>query len=229
MTLTPLGERLESVRRRIAAAGGDPQAIRVLAVTKGFGYQSVLDALAVGLDCVGENYAQEMAAKVPQVTGALMEGTPGPAWHFLGAIQRNKVRMLAPLVDCWQGLARLQEGTEIARYAPGAHVLVQVAVTGAPGRNGCPPDGVPALVDGLFELGLSVRGLMVVAPVGADESRRAFASVRQIADRLGLPERSMGMSDDLEAAVSEGTTMVRVGRGLFGDRPSRPPAPRADR
>jgi PLP dependent protein len=214
-----VAEHLQSVRDRITAAGGAPD-VRVLAVTKGFGPSSVLDALAVGLDAVGENYAQELVAKSAQVAEQLGDARP-PAWHFLGAVQRNKVRALAPLVDCWQGVARRSEGEAIARHAPGADVLVQVGVDGAPGRNGCPSTEVPGLVDDLCDLGLRVRGLMVVAPVDPVAARSTFADVRRLADRLGLAERSMGMSDDLEAAVAEGSTMVRIGRGLFGDRPPR--------
>jgi uncharacterized pyridoxal phosphate-containing UPF0001 family protein len=212
-------ERLAAVRDRIAAAGGAPD-VRVLAVTKGFGASSVLDAVTAGLDAVGENYAQELLAKSGQVAERL-EAASAPAWHFLGAIQRNKVRALAPVVACWQGVARLAEGQAIAQHAPGAKVLVQVAVDGVPGRNGCPSTEVAELVDELSGLGLFVRGLMVVAPVDPRAARATFADVRRLADRLGLAERSMGMSDDLEAAVGEGSTMVRIGRGLFGDRPPR--------
>ncbi len=191
----------------------------MLAVTKGFGPDAVLDARAVGLDAVGENYAQELQAKSAEVAERL-DGAAGPSWHFLGTVQRNKVRALAPLVDCWQGVARSAEGEAIARHAPGADVLVQVG-DGGPGRNGCPLTEVPALVASLSDLGLSVRGLMVVAPVDPDAAAATFADVRRLADRLGLVECSMGMSDDLEAAVAAGSTMVRIGRGLFGDRPPR--------
>jgi uncharacterized pyridoxal phosphate-containing UPF0001 family protein len=115
--------------------------VRVLAVTKGFGPDAVLAARSVGLDEVGENYAAELTAKAP--------GPAGTRWHFLGAIQRNKVRALAPLVDVWQGVARVVEGERIAASRPGAAVLVQVDGTGLEGRNGCPPAEVPALVRAL--------------------------------------------------------------------------------
>jgi uncharacterized pyridoxal phosphate-containing UPF0001 family protein len=196
------------VRRRITSAGGDPAVVRVLAVTKGFGPAAVLAALGAGLNDIGENYAQELLTKAP--------GPEGARWHFLGAVQRNKVRALAPLVDVWQGVARVAEGERIARYAPGASVMVQVDYTGLPGRNGCAPEAVPALVQALSAFDLQVTGLMTVAPVtGASD---VFRQVGEMADRLGLPERSMGMSDDLEAAVAAGSTMVRIGRGLFGER-----------
>jgi uncharacterized pyridoxal phosphate-containing UPF0001 family protein len=212
--------RLAAARRRIEAAGGDPGAVAVVAVTKGFGPEAVAAAAGAGLLDVGENYAQELVAKAAAVAPAL--GAP-LRWHFLGAIQRNKVRSLAPLVHCWQSVARAAEGEEIARRAPGARVLVEVDVTGDPGRNGCAPAAVPQLVRDLCGLGLVVGGLMTVAPTDPEAARRGFRSVRELADRLGLFERSMGMSDDLEAAVAEGATMVRLGRALFGDRPPRRP------
>jgi PLP dependent protein len=206
--------RLAVVRNRIAGAGGDPEAVRVIAVTKGFGSEAVQAARAAGLEDVGENYAAEMLAKAP--------GPPGTRWHFLGAVQRNKVRGLAPLVGVWQGVARVTEGERIARDAPGAHVLVQVDYTGLPGRNGCAPEDVPALTAALRRLDLDVRGLMTVAPPDASAAPEAFRALTRLADALGLPERSMGMSVDLEAAIAAGSTMVRVGRALFGERSAVP-------
>jgi hypothetical protein len=200
------------VRDRIAAVGGDPAAVRVIAVTKGFGPDAVAAARAAGLNDLGENYADELRAKAP--------GPPGTRWHYLGAVQRNKVPQLAPLVTLWQGVARLAEGERIAARAPGAAVLVQVDLSGLLGRNGCPPAEVPTLVGGLRQLDLDVRGLMTVASPDPARAAAAFGAVARLADQLGLPERSMGMSDDLEAAVAAGSTMVRVGRALFGDRPA---------
>lgn len=212
--------RLALVRQRIERAGGDPAAVRVVAVTKAFGPDAVADALSAGIADIGENYAQELVAKAPAVT-ALVGAERPIRWHFLGAIQRNKVASLAPLVACWQSVAREAEGRAIARRQPGARVLVEVETTGLPGRNGCPPEAVPALVDSLGSLGLDVAGLMVVAAPDPDSARAAFRAVRSLADRLGLAERSMGMSGDLELAVAEGSTMVRVGQALFGRRPPR--------
>jgi pyridoxal phosphate enzyme (YggS family) len=213
---------LERVRERIAGSGGDPAHVRVVAVTKGFGPDAVLAALGAGLVDVGENYAQELLAKHDALTDPAGREV---RWHFLGAVQRNKVAALTPVVSCWQGVARAAEGNAIARRRPGAAVLVEVDVTGAPERNGCAPDEVPDLVDELRTAGLDVHGLMTVAPQEPDAARRAFRLVRVLADDLGLAERSMGMSDDLEIAVAEGSTMVRVGRALFGDRPRRQATP----
>jgi uncharacterized pyridoxal phosphate-containing UPF0001 family protein len=205
--------RLAAVRHRIARAGGDPATVRVIAVTKGFGSDAVAAARAVGQDDIGENYAAELLGKAP--------GPAGTRWHFLGAVQRNKVPQLAPLVTLWHGVARVVEGASIAQRAPGAAVLVQVDCTDVPGRNGVRPAEVPALVGALSALDLEVRGLMTVAPPDPDAARVAFATVARLADELGLPERSMGMSDDLETAVSAGSTMVRIGRALFGERSPR--------
>jgi PLP dependent protein len=144
----------------------------------------------------------------------------GCRWHFLGRVQRNKVRRLAPSVHLWQGVDRAAAGREIASRAPGARVLVQLNVSGLERRNGCVPADAPALVGELRAMELDVVGLMAVGPGGPPENARsAYRDLAAMADRLELPERSMGMTDDLEVAVEEGTTMVRVGRALFGARP----------
>jgi hypothetical protein len=202
------------VRERITHAGGDVDRVHVIGVTKGFGPEAVQAARAAGLDALGENYAAELVAKASAAPA-------GTQWHFLGAVQRNKVAQLAPLVGVWESVAREEEGARIARFAPGAAVLVQVDTTGLPGRNGCTPGDTPDLVARLRDHGLDVRGLMTVAAPGAESARAAFAAVADLADNLGLEERSMGMTEDLEMAVEAGSTSVRVGRALFGERPSR--------
>jgi hypothetical protein len=232
-----LAEPLDEVRRRIGSASSDPDSVRIVAVTKGFGADAVAAALAAGLSDIGENYADELVAKAVALgDGAAGGGDgsvgtaagpgsavhPGPVWHFLGAVQRNKVARLARLVTWWQGVARIEEGRSIAGRRPGSTVLVQVDVAGLPGRGGCPPGEVPPLVGALRQLDLDVAGLMAVGPPGPPEaSRPGFTQVSLLADRLDLPVRSMGMSDDLEVALSEGSTMVRLGRALFGARPPR--------
>lgn len=218
MSRPDLVERLEAVRSRIVRSSADPASVRVVAVTKGLGGAAVADAVAVGLTDLGENYADELRAKAGEWDG------PRVDWHFLGAVQRNKVARLAPLVTWWQALRRIEEGRAIAGHRPGARVLVQVDVAGLPGRGGCPPEQVPDLVAMLGDEGLTVEGLMAVGPPGPPElARPGFALVSALADRLGLAVRSMGMSDDLEVALAEGSTMVRLGRALFGDRPPRAP------
>jgi hypothetical protein len=208
-----LRARVAALRERIAAAGADPESVTLVAVTKGFDPEVVTLARDVGLVDLGENYAQELAAKADRA--------PDARWHFIGRLQRNKVRSIAHLVHLWQSVDRLATGEEIARRAPGARVLVQVNATGEPDKGGCPPALAAGLVEGLGDLGLDVRGLMVVGPTSAEPgaTAAAFGTVRQLADELGLPERSMGMTGDLELAVREGSTMVRVGTALFGARP----------
>lgn len=212
--------RLADLRERIARSAPDPDVVTLVAVTKGFGAGAVRTALAAGLTVMGENYADELVAKAAAVAD---DPGPAPQWHYLGAVQRNKVARLAPLVDCWQGVSRLAEGRAIAARRPGARVLVQVDVAGLPGRGGVAPTEVGALVDALRGEDLDVAGLMAVGPPGPPEDARpGFRRVRDLADDLGLAVRSMGMTDDLEVAVAEGSTMVRVGRALFGERPPRP-------
>ncbi len=210
-----VAERLAAVRLRIEATGVDPAEVGILAVTKGFGPQAVELALGAGLIEVGENYAQELLAKADALAD------PGPQWHFIGRLQRNKVRTLAPLVHLWQSVDRVPLGREIARHAPGAAVLVQVNGSGEPQKGGCAPTEVPALVRELGDLGLVVRGLMTVGPAGDPEAARAvFHLVSRLADDLELDLRSMGMTADLEVAVEEGSNLVRVGTALFGPRPA---------
>ncbi len=186
----------------------------MVAVTKGFGPRAVHAARQAGLTDLGENYAGELVRKA-----AADLDDPEVVWHFLGAVQRNKVAQLAPLVGVWQSVARAAEGERIARFAPGARVLVQVETTGLAGRNGCSPAEAGELVTRLGDLGLDVRGLMTVAAPAEAAAKEAFVTLGRLADRLGLEERSMGMTDDLEAAVAAGSTMVRIGRALFGARP----------
>lgn len=215
-----LAQRVATVHQRIADAGGDPDRIRLLAVTKGFGPEAVRAALAVGLVDLGENYAQELVAKAAAIEGDDRGGGPGPRWHAIGRLQRNKVRLLAPLVSCWQSVDREALGREVARRAPGASVLVQVNVSDEAAKGGCRPGETGDLVARLGDLGLVVDGLMTVGRTGpAAGARAGFARLRGLADDLGLVERSMGMTADLEAAVAEGSTQIRVGRALFGERP----------
>jgi hypothetical protein len=209
-----VAERLDAVRARIEGAGRDPSSVTIVAVTKGYGAEAAEAAYAAGCRDFGENYAAEIEAKAAVV--------PGDArWHFLGAVQRNKVKAIAGRVSLWHGLDRQAAGAEIAKRAPGAAVLVQVNLTGDPGRNGCRPEGTPALVAELRALGLDVRGLMGVAGLDREPGPQ-FRQLAALARDLALPELSMGMSGDLEAALAEGATIVRVGTALFGARPGAP-------
>nr|MDP9454185.1 alanine racemase [Actinomycetota bacterium] len=126
------------------------------------------------------------------------------------------------LVEVWQSVDRVSLVRQVSAHTTSARMLVQVNVSGEPSKGGCPPDEAPALVAEARDRGLEVAGLMAVGRAGASEGARpGFRLLRELADQLGLAERSMGMSRDLEVAVQEGSTMVRVGEALFGPRPSR--------
>lgn len=209
--------RLALVRSRIEAAGGDPEKVRVVAVTKSFGPEAALAAVLAGLIDLGENYAGELVSKAALLAAGGVEAR----WHFIGAIQRNKVAALSQVVSCWQSLARPVEADAIAARAGGRCplVLVQVNLSGAPRRAGCAPGEVAGLVAHARAAGLEVAGLMAVAPRGGPEmAASAFGEVARLRAELGLAQLSIGMSGDLEAAVRAGSTMVRVGSALFGPR-----------
>jgi hypothetical protein len=217
ITRESVAEGLGRVRERIASTGVDPEGVTIVAVTKGFGPEAPRAALAAGACHLGENYAQELVAKV-----AALPADVGAQWHFIGRLQRNKVRHLAPHVALWESIDRVAVGEEVARRAPGARVLVQVDISGEATKGGCPAAAAGDLVARLRELGLDVSGLMGVAAAGdRGRARRQFASLAALRADLALPELSMGMSADLESAVIEGATIVRVGTALFGPRPPR--------
>lgn len=207
--------RLETARARIEASGADPRGIRIVAVTKGFGPDAVAAAVAAGLPDVGENYAQELLPKAES-------SPPGVRWHFLGSVQRNKVRRLASVVSVWHGVDRPAAADAIASASPGAAVLLEVNVAGTGGHPGCSREELDALVGHCRRLPLDTAGLMTVAPMGdVERARECFRWLASAGGRLGLRELSMGMSDDFEVAVEEGATTLRLGRALFGPRPGR--------
>ena len=213
--LVDLRVRIDAVERRWS------HRIAVVGVTKGFGAEAVDAAVAAGCDAIGENYAQELLDK-----RAVIERLR-PEVHFIGRLQRNKVRQLVGLVDVWCSLDRAAVIDEVAKRVPGAHVLVQVDTSGDPAKGGCGVDDAPSLVTRAIDHGLIVRGLMTVGPTGrdADAARSGFRQVRTLVDRLGLDECSMGMSADLEIAIEEGSTQLREGTALFGERPPRTTPP----
>ena len=210
--------RLVDLRARIDAVEREwTHRVAVVGVTKGFGPEAIEVAVAAGCDAIGENYAQELLDKRAAIE--LLR----PEVHFIGQLQRNKVRQLVGLVDVWCSLDRPSVIDEVAKRAPGAHVMVQVDTTGDPAKGGCTIDDAAVLVARAIEHDLIVRGLMTVGPTGSDvdAARPGFRQVRALVDRLGLDECSMGMSADLDVAVEEGSTQVRVGTALFGARPPR--------
>lgn len=218
-TAADVAARVAAVRDRIAAAarasGRPPDAVRLVAATKTQPVDAVRAVLAAGVTDVGENRAQELVAKAPALVDA------APTWHFIGRLQRNKINQLAPWVRWWQSVDRAELVDALATRAPGARVLLEVNVAGEAQKGGCTPTEAPALVDRARAGGLVPVGLMTVAPAAGDP-RPVFAALRELGDRLGLAELSMGMSGDFEAAVAEGATVVRVGTALFGPRPPAP-------
>lgn len=209
--------RLAEVRERISSVGG--HAVRIVAVTKGHDALTLESAIKAGCSDIAESYAQELLVKHQGISEQCRAQT---RVHFVGGLQRNKIRKLTSTVDLWQSVDRLELGVELARHCPQASAMVQVNVSGDDTKRGCSPKEAPELVQRLQGLELEVVGLMGIGPIGEPEdSRRGFALLRGLVDQLGLAECSMGMSADLEVAVQEGSTMVRVGTGLFGPRPPR--------
>jgi pyridoxal phosphate enzyme (YggS family) len=213
---TLIAQRAAEVRERLAVAGGG-RPVKLVAVTKAFPPELAARAIAAGLVDLGENYAQELVAKASE-----LGGETGHRWHFIGGLQRNKVKTLAGLVSVWQTVDRDVLVDEIAKRAPGATVLVQVNTTDEPQKSGCQPEVASALVDRGRAGGLDVVGLMTVGPTDAEaDPRPAFAALRELGEACEVAELSMGMSADYELAVAEGSTIVRIGSVLFGSRPPR--------
>jgi pyridoxal phosphate enzyme (YggS family) len=205
---------LATVRARIERAGGDAAAIAIVAISKGQPAEACRAAVDAGLTVLGENRVQEALGKMDEV--------PGAAWHLVGHLQTNKARH-AGRFALVQSLDSARLATALAAHGRVA-ALLEVNVSREAQKHGVDPERAveaAAEVAGLVDL----RGLMGMGP-GEGDPRPAFAELRRLRDeaeqRLGraLPVLSMGMSDDLEAAVAEGTTMVRIGRALFGPRPA---------
>lgn len=206
--------RLELVRGRLRAVGGDD--VRIIAVTKAFGRDAVDAAAIVGLSDIGESYAQETIEK-------LGERDTEATVHFIGGLQRNKVRKLAGIVDVWQSVDRAELVDEIAKRTQGAQIMLQVDISDDESKGGCAAEDVPDLLERAQAGGLEVVGLMGIGPIGEPEDARpGFRRLRALVEQFGLRECSMGMTADLEVAVEEGSTMIRVGTALFGPRPVRP-------
>ena len=220
------------VRSRIAAAaaraGRPTESVRIVAVTKGHPLERAREAAAAGLLDLGENRVQEALAKQDAWPAAPVR------WHLIGHLQRNKARLAVGRFALIHSLdsIRLAEALEAVAAAAGSvqDVLIEVNVAREPQKSGATPEEAPALVGRVAELPhLGVRGLMAMAPYGAAPrvQHEVFGGLRELRDRLSrdpelvtLTELSMGMSDDFEAAVEEGATMVRLGTVLFGERAS---------
>ncbi|WP_298289852.1 YggS family pyridoxal phosphate-dependent enzyme [Thiomonas sp.] len=230
----PLNDSYAAVRQRIALAaqraGRDPQSITLLAVSKTFDAAQVAAVAALGQADFGENYVQEAVDKI----AALRPRWPALRWHFIGPLQSNKTRDVAAQFDWVHSIDRLKIAQRLSAQRP-AHlpplqVCVQVNVDGEASKSGVPPQQAGELAAAVARLPrLELRGLMCIpAPRdGLQAQREPFARLRELRDAiaaahgLALPTLSMGMSADLEAAILEGATLVRVGSAIFGAR-SRP-------
>lgn len=229
--MTTISDRLRAVQMRVAdaaiAAGRDPASVGLLAVSKTWPVDAVRAAAAAGQRAFGENYVQEGVDKIE----ALRE--LGLEWHFIGPLQSNKTRSVANAFDWVHSIDRLKIAERLSAqrdaHRPPLNVCIQVNVSGEDSKSGVAPDEAIALVKGVAALPrLRVRGLMCIPEPTDDLAllRARFALLHGlkdalVADGLALDTLSMGMSDDLEAAVAEGATLVRVGTAIFGQR-SRP-------
>lgn len=205
-----IAERLEMIRASVAELGR--RDVEVVAVTKGFDSSAVCAARRLGLASVGENYAQELVEKAEDLTDLHVS--------FLGRIQRNKVRKIAHLVDLWQSVARLEILEEIAKRSPGASVLVQIQPEGDDSKDGVRPASIPEFFERAETLGIEIAGFMTIGVNGDDRrTEQCFREVDALATEYGLAVRSMGMSNDYRIALASGSTMLRLGSVLFGERP----------
>ena len=223
-----IAENLDRIRARITAAcaraGRSPEAVRLLAVSKTYGPEAVREAAAAGQRRFGENRVQEAAAKIPECPGNL-------EWHLIGHLQGNKAALAARLFDWVHSVdsAKLLEALD--RHAADAgrtlRALVQVNVSGERSKSGLAPDAVPEVLAAADRLkNVQIAGLMTIPPLAEDPetARPHFRRLRELrggwaaATGLELTELSMGMTHDLEVAVEEGATFVRVGTGIFGAR-----------
>lgn len=214
---------LAQIRARVAAAavraGRPPEGVTVVAVSKTFDTDHVRAAHAAGVRHFGENWVQEAADKLPR----LSDLDPRPVWHFIGHLQTNKARSAMELFDVVESVDSLHLAEALARRAGDRRlpVLLEVNAGGEPTKFGFEPETVAAACEQVRALPqLDLRGLMTVAPAVDDPERvrPVFRRLRELRDSLGLSDLSMGMSEDFEVAVEEGSTMVRIGRAIFGPR-----------
>lgn len=226
-----LESRLEEIKHSIIAAcqrsGRNPQEVTLVAVTKGFPASVIVEAHKLGIRYFGENRVQEAQEKF----SSLPPLTPKPAWHLVGHLQTNKVKLALQLFDIIQSvdsmkLADLLDNQISRTDLPGRTgrtlpVFMEINTSGEITKFGFRPEEATKAFEHIAKLSnLEVRGLMTVAPLvsNPEEARPYFRLLKKLAGLLGLKELSMGMSDDYEVAVEEGATMIRIGRALFGER-----------
>jgi pyridoxal phosphate enzyme (YggS family) len=215
-----LGERLAAVRARMERAAErarrDPARILLLAVTKIFPAEAIQEAYALGLREFGENYVQEFEGKVP-----LVGGLGGARFHLIGHLQSNKAARAAELFQVVETVDSAKLARRLNDAGRGLDVMLEVKLSEEETKHGVDPGGVPALIEAVRACpNLHLRGLMTMPPWSEDPEapRGYFRRLRELAQTHGLDELSMGMSNDLETAIEEGSTCVRVGTALFGKR-----------
>jgi len=214
-------DNVAAVEKRISAACARASRTRsevtLVAVSKTFPASMIDDAIAAGLAEIGENRVQEARDKKPSVHGAAR-------WHLIGHLQSNKAKDAAGLFDVIQTVDSLALAEKIGRAADAVgkrqDVLLEVNVGDERQKSGVATSALDALARDVRNIAaLRVRGLMSIPPVGSEEqTRRYFRQLRALRDALGMDELSMGMSEDFEIAIEEGSTMVRIGRAIFGSR-----------
>ena len=200
---------LLAVRERIAKAARGRE-VKLVAVSKLQPLSKLQEAVAAGHRVFGENYAQELREKA--------DALPGAEWHFIGALQTNKVKLVAGKVALVHTCDRLSLARELAKRAPGQRVLLEVNIGREPQKAGVLPEDSAALLAQCE--GLRVEGLMCIPPASQDP-RPHFRALRELGEKLRVKELSMGMSADYEIAIEEGATLVRVGTAIFGARPAK--------
>lgn len=210
-----------AVERRVVAAceraGRHREEVLLVAVTKTFPASDVSAAIAAGLAHVGENRVQEARDKQPEVTGSAQ-------WHLIGHLQSNKAKDAVRLFDVIHTIDSIDLGQRVVRMAEAAgkrqQVLIEVNIGNEPQKAGADPRDVARLAKELQALpSLHLLGLMAIPPHGEpEETRPWFRRLREMRDDLGLEQLSMGMTDDFEVAIEEGSTIIRVGRAIFGSR-----------
>lgn len=214
-------ERLDRVEERIERAarrcGRKRSDITLLAVTKKFPAVVMREAYAMGIREFGENYVQEFDTKLPELAG-LAEAR----FHLIGHLQSNKTARAAELFQTIQTVDSAKLARRLSQEGHPLDVLIEVKLSPEDSKAGAAPEQLPELIATIRSLpNLRLRGLMTMPPwsENAEETRPYFRQLKALADQQGLPELSMGMSHDLEAAIEEGATIVRVGTALFGPRP----------
>jgi pyridoxal phosphate enzyme (YggS family) len=215
-----LKDRLAAVQDRIgracANARRDPATVRLLAVTKVFGPEVVREAYALGLREFGENYVQEMERKSP-----VLADLTDARFHLIGHLQSNKTKKAAQIFSSIDSIDAVKLATRLSAEGKPLDVMIEVKLSEEESKSGADEKELPAIVDVIRACrNLTLRGLMTVPPWSEDAevARPYFARLRGLAERFGIPELSMGMSNDLEVAIEEGATWVRVGTALFGRR-----------